>query len=104
MRYADQGKGNSMSVTEPLESRDMSSTNDERGDVPLYVKVPATAQDYLSTVKQVTGITKTDSVTLILEVAAKFIPVEKLSKMFDDYTLLGPEGLDLFDICGHRPS
>lgn len=76
--------------------------NDERGDVPLYVKVPAHVQDYLNGVKEDTGITKTDAVTLIMEIATKFIPAEVLSEMYDNYTLLGDDGLNLSDICNHQ--
>lgn len=64
-------------------------------DSPLYInKVPNEIQDYLNKIKEETGITKSDAVTLILEVANKFITPEQISHLYDQYLLFGRDGIE----------
>lgn len=56
---------------------------------PLYVRIPKSQHDYLDSIKEQTGISKSDAVTLFLHVAGKLIDANTLLEMFDEYMLEG---------------
>lgn len=66
----------------------MPNTNDSYSP-PLYVRVPRESHHYLDTIKEESGISKSDSVTLLLHVASKLIDAKMMQEMFDEYMLEG---------------
>ena len=56
---------------------------------PLYVRIPNQLHSYLDSLKGETGISKSDSITLILLAAKSLIDSETILEMFDKYMLEG---------------
>lgn len=70
-------------------------------DEPLYVRVPGYLHQYLDDIKATTAITKTDVVTLLLEISYKYLSPESIKELFDEYLILGREGIHLSTVEHH---
>lgn len=58
---------------------------------PLYTRIPKGLHVYLDEIKNDTGISKSDSLTLILLYAQKILTNKEIVKMFEEYMLNGEE-------------
>jgi hypothetical protein len=63
--------------------------NPDNITTPLFVRVPQHQHNYLDSIKDSTGISKSDAVTLFLHVMSKLVDEKKLVEMFDEYMLDG---------------
>jgi len=61
---------------------------------PLYIRIPIELHEYLDNLKEETGISKSDIVTLILVIARRLVDPKAILELFDDYMLRGDDGLD----------